>query len=88
MKFKLKENIYTGDNNNKKNKRKYKKHSMSPFVSLDAGNVPYNVMMFNKMNGSYDSSDNSSEASGENVSMGEALKMLNEVDNEVEIFEK
>lgn len=81
MRFKLRENIYAGDNNNKKNKRKYKKHSMSPFVSLDAGNVPYNIMMFNKMNGSYDSSDNSSEASGENVSIGEALKILDEVDS-------
>ena len=81
MRFKLRENIYAGDNNNKKNKRKYKKHSMSPFVSLDAGNVPYNIMMFNKMNGS---SDSSSETSGENASMGEALKMLNDVEDEVE----
>lgn len=75
------ENIYTGDNNNKKNKRKYKKHSMSPFVSLDAGNVPYNIMMFNKMNGSHDSSDNFSETSAESISIGEALKILDEVDS-------
>ena len=38
----LKENIYTGDNNNKKNKRKYK-HAMSPFCNLNAGNVEKNV---------------------------------------------
>lgn len=69
MKFKLiKENIYDGKNNNNKiNKKKYKKHSFSPFVSLDAGNVEYNVNMFNKAMGN----DASTEVSGDSTSLGE-----------------
>lgn len=42
------ENIYDGKKfNNRINKRKYKKHSMSPFCSLNAGNVEKNIEMFN-----------------------------------------
>lgn len=73
MRFRIKENIYAGNTNNKINKKKYKKHSMSPFVSLDAGNVPYNIMMFNKANGvkeapaDVNTSDSGGEALGESV---------------------
>lgn len=64
--MKLRENIYTGENNNKINKRKYKKHSMSPFVSLDAGNVNYNISAFNRAMGS-------GESTSESAAMGESL---------------
>lgn len=70
MKFKLKENIYAGETNNKINKKKYKKHSMSPFVSLDAGNVPYNIMMFNKGNGVTNTEVSTSESGGEALGEG------------------
>jgi len=63
MRFKLVENIYSGETNNKKNKRK--KHSLSPFISLDAGNVEYNVSMFNKAMGN--------ETSAETGAVSEAL---------------
>lgn len=44
------ENIYDGKkSNNKINKRKYRKHSMSPFCGL-APNVEKNIEMFNKAN--------------------------------------
>ena len=43
MKFK---NMYF--NNNEINKKKYKKHSQSPFVKLDAGNVEKNIEIFNQ----------------------------------------
>lgn len=36
-------------NNNEINKKKYKK-SLPPFLKKDAGNVDYNISMFNKMN--------------------------------------
>jgi len=67
----LKENIYAGDNNNKKNKRKYK-HAMSPFCNLNAGNVEKNVEMFNHIN---DVGDAPSSAGGDNggAGMGESL---------------
>ena len=39
--------IYNIPNNNTINKKKYKK-ALSPFQKLDAGNVEYNVSMFNK----------------------------------------
>lgn len=55
MRFKLVENIYSGETNNKKNKRK--KHSLSPFINLNAGNVEYNVSMFNKAMGNETSSE-------------------------------
>ena len=72
MKFKIRENIYSGKNsNNAINKRKYKKKAMSPFVSLDAGNVDYNIAMFNK--GNIDSSQ-AGDISSDSVSMGEELK--------------
>lgn len=71
MNKKLNENIYTGDNNNKKNKKKYKKHSISPFVSLDAGDVEKNNEIFNKMNTPNISSDTGNFSNGE--SMGEAF---------------
>ena len=67
MKFKIKENIYTGNNNNKINKKKYK-HALSPFCSLDAGNVEKNVEFFNKAMGSGDST-----ATGEATAVGEAF---------------
>lgn len=67
--MKLQENIYTGENNNKINKRKYKKHSMSPFVSLDAGNVEYNVNMFNRAMGN----GVSAEGSETSTALGEAI---------------
>lgn len=72
MKFKLiKENIYDGKNNNNKiNKKKYKKHSFSPFVSLDAGNVEYSVNMFNKAMGS---ENISGEVTGVSEALNEAL---------------
>ena len=64
-------NIYVGNNsNNKINKKKYKKHSMSPFMSLDAGNVEYNVNMFNKAMGS---ENISSEVTGISEALNEAL---------------
>jgi len=63
-------NIYVGKNsNNNINKRKYKKHSMSPFTSLNAGNVEYNISMFNKAMGN----DTSTEVSGDSTSLGEAV---------------
>lgn len=69
MRFKLVENIYSGETNNKKNKRK--KHSLSPFINLDAGNVEYNVDMFNKAMGN--------ETSAETGAVSEALnESLNE----------
>lgn len=68
-KFNIEENIYTGETNNKKNKRK--KHSLSPFINLDAGNVEYNVSMFNKAMGN--------ETSAETGAVSEALnESLNE----------
>lgn len=81
MKFALPENIYAKNNNNEINKKKYKKHSMSPFCSLDAGNVDYNIAMFNKMNGIDTSSENNTslDSSGATeMSVGEALELLNE----------
>jgi len=81
MKFALPENIYAKNNNNEINKKKYKKHSMPPFISLDAGNVDYNIAMFNKMNGVDTSAENntSSDSSGAaEVAMSENLELLNE----------
>ena len=65
----MNENIYDGNNNNKINKKKYKKHAMSPLVSLDAGNVEKNIEMFNKMNTTTDISAGTSggEAVGESL---------------------
>ena len=68
MKFRLYENIYDGENNNKINKKKYKKHSMSPFVSLNAGDVQRGINMFNHAMGS----DTSSTADT-SVAMGESI---------------
>ena len=75
MKFKLLEekdfnqSIYSGkDSNNEINKKKYKKHSMSPFVSLDAGDVEHNIEVFNNS-----VAENGSENST-SLSMGESTK--------------
>lgn len=74
MKFKIiKENIYDGKNtNNKINKRKYKKHSMSPFISLDAGNVEYNINMFNKAMGNDTTTETVAVSEALNESLSEA----------------
>ena len=69
MKFRLYENIYDGENNNKINKKKYKKHSMSPFVSLNAGDVQRGIDMFNHAMGS----DTSSTADASVSVMGESI---------------
>ena len=64
MRFKIRENIYAGKNsNNAINKRKYKKGAMSPFVSLDAGDVDYNISFFNKINNVGSSTESSSSES-------------------------
>lgn len=75
MKIKpLEENIYAGDNNNKKNKRKYK-HAMSPFCSLNAGNVEKNIEMFNHMS---NVGDAPSSAGGDNGGAGMGESLMNE----------
>ena len=48
----MEKGIYGKNNNNELNKKKYK-HALSYF-NPDAGNVEYNVSMFNKMNGTGD----------------------------------
>lgn len=73
FKFRLTENIYSGKNsNNEINKRKHKR-SMSPFVSLNAGDVEKSIDVFNKGFG-----DDCSTC-GESVSIGEALNLLEDV---------
>lgn len=59
MKFRLVENIYDGID-----KRKKKKHSASPFMSYGFINVPYEVQMFNHLNGSDKKETASTELNG------------------------
>lgn len=73
MRFRIKENIYGKDNNNEINKKKYKK-SMSPFVSLDAGDVEKTIDIFNQGFG------NDCIMCGESTSVGEALHVLNRIE--------
>ena len=82
MRFKIRENIYAGKNsNNAINKRKYKKGAMSPFVSLDAGDVDYNISFFNKINNVGSNSDSFNSE----LSVGESLRIVNEdtIDDEI-----
>lgn len=78
MKFKLVENIY--DNSNKK---KRKKHSISPFMRYGFMNVPYEVQLFNHLNGT-DTKEDSNNSSGDvtdggsDVSSGECANCTGE----------
>lgn len=70
------ENIYDGKkSNNKINKRKYRKHSMSPFCGL-APNVEKNIEMFNKANttGSVPTSSAGMNGNSGGEGMGESYK--------------
>lgn len=73
MRFRIRENIYDGDTNNKKNKRKYR-HALSYFNS-NAGNVPKAIEIFNK--GVGEVADASAE-SCDGGSCGTANESLNE----------
>ena len=64
----INENIYAGNTNNKINKKKYKKHSQSPFTTLDAGNVEKNVEFFNHMNSMEANINSSAGMNGNTVS--------------------
>lgn len=50
MRFKIVEEKEI-ESNNEINKKKYKKHSQSPFVKMNAGNVEYNNEFFNGTTG-------------------------------------
>lgn len=81
MRFKIYENIYGKNSNNKINKRKHK-HSLSPFCKLDGGNVEYNIQSFNRSMG-----DNNSDISS--FSLGETLsKDTNELKSELDYLDE
>ncbi len=89
MKFKLVEekdfnqSIYSGKNsNNEINKKKYKKHSMSPFVSLDAGDVEHNIEVFNNSVAENGSENSAFLSMGESISDGK-INTIKSIINEL-----
>lgn len=72
----LEENIYDGKStNNRINKRKYRKHSMSPFCGMSP-NVEKNIEFFNRVNnvGDAPASDAGMNGNGGGEGMGESLQ--------------